>query len=326
MHNLKAPVIKVEMNTTKHLSQSLAESITKAGSRQTYYTIRLLVDRPLVADAFRAYGYFRWVDDIIDGLPGTTQALGKAEALEKIAFINRQKALLEACYHGVISSDLCPEEYMLVDLVRNNSGENPGLQSYLRNMMVVMEFDAGRRGRVISQAELTEYSRLLAAAVTDALYYFIGHDNPPPSQETRYLPVIAAHITHMLRDTVEDVEVGYYNIPIEYLQAHGISESAIESQAYRKWVCDRIRLAHSYFRAGWQSLSQVRNLRCRLAGFAYMARFDWVLHAIERDNYCLRAGYSQRKGLYAGLWMVWKTLRSMLASLWVKDQSHHPAT
>ena len=45
---------------------SLARSITLAASKQTYYTARLLVDRDLVDDFFRAYAYFRWADDIVD--------------------------------------------------------------------------------------------------------------------------------------------------------------------------------------------------------------------------------------------------------------------
>jgi len=48
----------------------LASSITKAASKQTYYTIRYLVDRERVDDAYRAYGYFRWVDDILDAVLG----------------------------------------------------------------------------------------------------------------------------------------------------------------------------------------------------------------------------------------------------------------
>ncbi len=37
----------------------LAASITKAASQQTYYTIRFLADRDRMADAYRAYAYFR---------------------------------------------------------------------------------------------------------------------------------------------------------------------------------------------------------------------------------------------------------------------------
>ena len=44
----------------------LAASITRAASLQTYATIRFLVDRERVAGAFRAYAYFRWLDDRLD--------------------------------------------------------------------------------------------------------------------------------------------------------------------------------------------------------------------------------------------------------------------
>jgi hypothetical protein len=38
---------------------NLAASITRNASKQTYYTIRYLVDDGLVDDAYRAYAYFR---------------------------------------------------------------------------------------------------------------------------------------------------------------------------------------------------------------------------------------------------------------------------
>ncbi|MBN1449428.1 MAG: squalene/phytoene synthase family protein [Anaerolineales bacterium] len=291
------------MDTNYKASGALAVAITKAASKQTYYTIRFFVDQGRVADAYRAYGYFRWVDDVIDAEAGKKS--------EKIAFVNRQKSLLEACYRGETPEDLCAEEWMLVDLVRNDTGKNSGLQSYLRNMMAVMVFDAERRGQIIMQAELSGYSRTLAVAVTEALYYFIGHNDPSPRHEARYLAVTAAHITHMLRDALEDVEAGYYNIPREYLHARGIAPQDVNSPAYREWVCGRVQLARLYFKAGRECTAQVQNLRCRLAGFAYTARFEWMLRAIERDHYCLRSAYPERKSLRAGLWMAWLTLSSM---------------
>jgi phytoene/squalene synthetase len=200
---------------------------------------------------------------------------------------------------------------MLVDLVRNDTEKNSGLQSYLRNMMWVMLFDANRRGQVISQAELSVYSRALGIAVTEALYYFIGHNDPSPRHEARYLAVTAAHITHMLRDALEDVEAGYYNIPREYLQASGIAPQDVNSPAYREWISGRVELARAYFRAGRECTARVKNLRCRLAGFAYTARFEWMLRAIERDNYYLRPEYPERKSLRAGLWIGWLTFISL---------------
>jgi phytoene/squalene synthetase len=290
---------------TKPDSQSLATAITKSASKQTYYTIRLLVDRGRVADAYRAYGYFRWLDDVIDAEQGAGP--------ERIAFVERQQSILESCYRGEVPADLCTEEWMLVDLIRNDTEPNSGLQMYLRNMMDVMAFDARRRGQFISQAELSEYSRQLAMAVTEALYFFIGHNDPSPRHEARYLAVTAAHMTHMLRDALEDAGAGYYNIPRDYLVLRGISPQDVTGDAYREWVCGRVQLARGYFNAARTCTAQVRNWRCRLAGFAYTARFEWMLNAIERDHYCLRCSYPERKSLQAGLWMVRSALQAVFA-------------
>jgi phytoene/squalene synthetase len=294
------------MDPKPNSSQKLAAAITKKASKQTYYTIRFFADRDRVADAYRAYGYFRWVDDILDTESGSQ--------LEKLAFVLRQQSLLEACYRGETPHDLCAEEWMLADLVSNDSEKNSGLQAYLRNMMDVMIFDAKRCGQIITEAELTAYSRMLATAVSEAMYYFIGHGDPAPRHTARYLSVTAAHITHMLRDTLEDTNAGYFNIPREYLQTHGISPHEVKNRVYQEWVRRRVQLAQRYFKAGRDYLAQIKCLRCRLAGCAYTARFEWVLRTIERDNYRLRPDYPERKGLRAGLWMGWLTLTSMFVS------------
>lgn len=305
------------MNTNSGTSISMAALITKAASKQTFYTIRFFVDRELVEDAFRAYGYFRWVDDMLDSPSGSRS--------EKLAFIYRQRALLEACYRGDTPNDLSIEERMLAEMVGNDSGRNPGLRSYLHNMMAVMEFDAHRCGRFISQAELFEYTRTLATAVTDAMYYFIGHNDPAPCHKGCYLSVTAAHITHMLRDTLEDAEIGYFNIPGEYLQAHGITPRDVDEGRYREWVFNRVQLAREYFREGSRYLSQVKNLRCRLAGYAYTARFQWVLHAIKRDNYHLRPEYPERRSLKAVLGMGWMALVAMLTPPYIVNKTQDMA-
>jgi hypothetical protein len=53
-------------------------------------------------------------------------------------------------------------------LINHDRGENSGLQSFIRNFMAVIEFDAYRRGRLISKNELEWYSNCLAKAVTKA--------------------------------------------------------------------------------------------------------------------------------------------------------------
>jgi phytoene/squalene synthetase len=310
--------IEAIMNKNIHASSKLAAAITKRASQQSYYTIRWFVDRDRVQDAYRAYAYFRWVDDVIDEKSCAWEA--------RTAFAERQRSLLAACYEGLVSGDLCAEEWMLADLVQRNPGKDIGLYIYLWNMMEVMAFDARRRGRLISQTELAEYSHKLAKAVTEALYFFIGHEDPPLCQEVRYLAVTAAHITHMLRDALEDVDNGYYNIPGELISRHGLSRRDITSPVYREWVRSRVKLARQDFKLGRECTSRVKNLRCRLAGFAYIARFEWMLDTIERDQYCLRSEYPERKSLRTGLWMVWSTLAAMFASLRMRTDPHDPAT
>jgi len=281
-----------------------ASAITKAASKQTYYTIRFLVDRERVEDAYRAYGYFRWVDDTLDA--------GTISSPERSAFLERQKSLLEKCYQGETPRDVNIQENMLVELIQHDQEKNSGLQLYLRNMMQVMDFDVKRRGRLISQVELNEYTRWLATAVMEAIHYFIGHDDFAPHDERRYLAVSAAHITHMLRDTFDDAPLGYYNTPREVLEENHIRSQDVQSDAYRAWVMSRVQLAREYFRAGKEYFAQVENLRCRLACYAYIARFEWLLDTIEREGYCLRPQYTERKSVRTGLRISWLTLSSMV--------------
>lgn len=287
------------------MNLEIASSITKAASKQAYYTIRFLADRDRVADAYRAYAYFRWVDDVLDAGSGTSA--------ERSVFLARQKSILEKCYRGESPRGADIRETMLVELIQNDTEKNSGLQTYLRNMMRVMAFDAERRGRLVSQNELTEYTRWLAAAVTEALHHFIGHGNHSPRNDERYLAVTAAHITHMLRDAYDDIEAGYFNIPREALEANRISPFDTRSDGYRAWVQSRVELARAYFKRGREYLRQVENPRCRLAGFAYAARFEWLLNTIENEGFCLRPRHRERKQWRTGLRMTLDTLSSIFS-------------
>jgi phytoene/squalene synthetase len=142
--------------------------------------------------------------------------------------------------------------------------------------------------------------------------YFIGYGSFAPHDETRCLAVSAAHITHMLRDTFDDVQAGYYNIPREVLEAHHIGPQDVQSRAYRAWVRRRVRLAREYFKAGEGYFARVQSARYRLAGMAYTARFVWLLDTFESEGYCLRPQYNERKSLGIGLRMSWLTLSSLL--------------
>ena len=94
----------------------------------------------------------------------------------------------------------------------------------------------------------------------------------------------------------------------------------LHTPAVRAWVRDRVELARSCFTTGRRYLAGVENARCRLAGHAYVARFEWVLDAIERDGYRLREAYPERATFRGGLTIAADGARSALAAHRARSQ------
>jgi phytoene/squalene synthetase len=281
------------MSTT---TATLARRITWASSKQSYLTALLLADRDLADDCLRAYAYFRWADDRID--------ISLTDPDERSIFVARQKSLIEQLYRRDEPGELCLEETMLAELISHDRGSDSGLRSFINNFMAVIAFDADRRGRAVTRRELSQYTSNLATAVMDGIQYFIGNGHPYPKTPDRNLAVTGAHITHMLRDIPEDLAAGIINIPVEYLNDHGISPMDMRSDRFRAWVREQVDLARYCLGEGKLYIDSLDVLRCKLAGVWYCARFECILNAIARDNYILRAEYPERHCLKAWLNMV----------------------
>jgi hypothetical protein len=274
----------------------------------------LLVDKDLTDDCLRAYAYFRWADDVID--------VSAESPKERVAFIGRQKEIVDCLYNGACPENLAPEEQMVADLIRHDRSPNSGLQSFIRNFLDVLEFDAGRKGQVISQDDLTWYSECLGEAVTDAIQYFVGNRNSYPAAGNQYLAATAAHITHMLRDFCDDINEGFFNLPDELVISNdganylmGFDPAYASDPAFREWLIKRVRLARSYFREGKIYLDELDSLRCKIAGYWYCARFECVLDAIERDEYKLRPVYNERRRRTTWLKTGWTTIALIVGHL-----------
>jgi hypothetical protein len=277
-------------------SSVLAHSITWKSSKQSYLTARLLADRALVDDCLRAYAYFRWADDEID--------IRLQSKDERDEFISRQKSIIERSYQGVILPDISPEEKMIVDLIGHNRSQNSGLHSFITNFMAVIEIDNNRRGRLISREELELYTSHLAFAVMDGLQYFIGNGYPYPKIPERIMAVTGAHITHMLRDMMEDIPNGFINIPLEAVSEYDITIDNLNDESFQKWVSDQTKKARQAFENGRNYIASIRVLRCKLAGVWYLARGNCILNAIERDGYLLRLEYPERHCFTTWLEMI----------------------
>jgi phytoene/squalene synthetase len=278
---------------------------------QSYLTIRALADPLYRADAFALYAYFRWLDDEVDERLGT--------AGERVALVARERGLLEAAAgDGPLprQQPVSPQERLLVGLLRRADGavraDATGARLSVASMLDVMAFDAARRGRPVEEVELDGYTRSLAVAVTEALHHCIGHGCGSPHDSSRYVAVTGAHVAHMLRDLRQDVAAGYVNVPVEVLAA-GVSPGEPDSPAFRAWVKGRVDHARTCFETARAYLGRLESGRCRLAGHAYIARFEWVLDEVERDGYRLRECYAQRSTLRGGLAIGAAAARSALA-------------
>lgn len=276
---------------------------------QSYLTIRALADPAYRADAFALYAYFRWLDDEID------EHLGSAA--ERMALVARERRLLADAVGPALppGSGVTPQERLLVALVRGADGaaraDASGARQSVAAMLDVMAFDADRRRRPVTQAQLDGYTRSLAVAVTEALHHCIGHGCGAPHDDSRYVAVTGAHVAHMLRDLHQDLAAGYINVPVEVLGA-GVAPS--EPDGLRDWVEQRVAYARDCFVTARAYLARLESGRCRLAGHAYLARFEWVLDAIERDGYRLRDAYPERSSVRGGLAIGAAALRSVAAA------------
>lgn len=266
------------INTAK-----LARQITWKSSKQTYCIGRLMADRHLVDDFYRAYAYLRWVDDIIDETDQTDE--------EQNCFIARQRKLVDDVFQGEFKGDVQPEEIILTDLVRNNPSPESGLESFIKNVFAIIEFDAQRKGRFINGQEFDWYIECLGKAVIDGLQYFIGNAHEYPDAANRYFAAKAAHITHLLRDTLDDIENGYINIPIEYLEKHPFDLTDASHPDFTEYVRERVALARKYFREGKKYIDDLTVLRCKIVGYWYCSRFEYILTTIDRDSFILRSHY-----------------------------------
>lgn len=274
-----------------------ARLITQASSKQTYYTIRLLVDKDLVDDCFCAYAYLRWVDDVID--------ISSRDRKERVSFIHRQQSLVERLYRNELPEGLVEEEEFVAKLIQHERSGKSGLRSFINNFLAILEFDAERKNRLIGQNDLDWYSSYLAKSVTDGIQYFICNCFPYPASEYQYLAAEGAHVTHMLRDLVGDISEGYINIPGEYIQVNNVVEIDTNDPIIQEWVRDRVSLARRYFKEGKRYLEDLEILRCKIAGYWYCAQFEFILDRIEADNFKLRPEYKGRQKISTWLKMAW---------------------
>jgi len=279
---------------------SLAETITRKSSLQTYITIRLLVDRKLMQQCFQAYAYFRWLDDQIDLVYKTKK--------ERLACIKRQRSIIQQSCDNILPKKLSLEEQLIVDLIKSNRDKNSKLGLFVFSFFDIIAFDAVRKGTLISQKDLDWYSKTLSIAVTSGIEYFIHSRYIYPFSKHHYDAGIAAHIAHMLRDYHEDLDEGFFNIPKEYLVKHGMKPNDVNTIAFRNWVKHRVKLGRRLLQTGKTYIRTLPVLRGKLAAYWYCCRFENVLDSLEKDQFILHAKYPR----HFNVGLHWNMLKTFI--------------
>jgi phytoene/squalene synthetase len=239
----------------------LAEQITRKSSLQAYYIIRLLADKTLVNAAYRAYAYFRWLDDLVDDNNTKPNVIAsRLKIQEKIINFGLKKKKLNI--------NLCPEEKLLDDLLKTINQKDSKLRNYILNFFEVMKFDFKRRGKRISKKELEWYSNKIAEAVTNCIEYFVGNNSnhiPYPQSKYNYHAARGAHKIHMLRDYQEDQKLGYFNIP---------KDADIKKN---EWFNRQLKSAKKDFKLGKMYIAKISNIRTKIAAYLYCLRFERLI-------------------------------------------------
>jgi phytoene/squalene synthetase len=286
------------MKDSKRVAK-LARRMTWRGSKQSFLVGQFLVDRKLRNDFFRAYAYFRWIDDMIDEVIPTRRG--------RIEFIDRQSELIRSIYSNQEIKIENEEEEILLDLIKNDKSTHNGLKSFIEKMFSIIEFDTLRKDSVIREEELDLYNKMLGISVVDGLQYFIGHQHLYSASANRYEAAIAAHKTHLLRDMKKDFKNGFYNIPLEIIGKDHSLDLDILQYIHRDWIKEQVEEARQGFQIGKQYIENMQVLRCKIAAILYSFRFKIILDKIEKDGFILREKYYEFRKPITWIKMIFST-------------------
>ena len=203
--------------------------------RERYPGFRILLRIPRLIfpnkDTFTlCYAYFRWFDDIVDSL-----RLGPEESK---FVLERQKRFLTQLYSQELPEELSTEELFLAHLVKFDKIHGKDIGGDLGALISCLEFDANRRGKIISTRELERY-------VGDNVISYINIAsailNLKDSLKKDLIDISrAGFVMDYIFDLREDMNLGYVNIPLEDIERYKIELGDLNSDVLRTWVRDKV--------------------------------------------------------------------------------------
>jgi len=230
--------------------------------------------------SYLLYSYFRKIDDFVDSPLNDKKTLTE--------FINEQKRMVEKFYAGSKTNG----RSVIGRVIEYDLKNNCRLKSCIMRMFEVFEFDIERKNKIVSEAQLTGYSRNLSDSYTRLLLYFIE-----PRYECRQEDVLlahASHLAHMLRDLKEDKELGYINISQEDMVGYKLQSTDCSDSGFKEWLKVRVQLIKKYFKNAKKTLNKNHLFLIKLTGYLYSSRYETVIRQIEENGYVLKTRYLMR--------------------------------
>lgn len=199
------------------------EQLREATSRSSFYAGMRILPKAEREAMFAIYGFCRLVDDIADG-DGQWQTVDKAE---RARALDRWRLDIDAFYAGGNPGQAA----FLADAVARFDLDKADFQAIIDGMQ--MDLDEDIRWPAFARFDL--YCDRVASAVGRLSVRVFGMDREPGLALAHHLGR-ALQFTNVLRDIDEDAENGRFYLPIEALQAAGITPTNPHA------LCEDLRL------------------------------------------------------------------------------------
>lgn len=221
------------------------------------------------------YSYMRYLDDLVDE---PTVSADEAmwileEQREKILCLYDRRHIIPKTDYDVLLL-----QFVEYDLQNGSSLKNP-----LLAMLGSLFFDSNRIGRIMSHAELEEYSETMGSSFLSFMFHFL---HKAPSNEGQLKAVArAACQAYMLRDLREDLKKGYINVDEESIKLFEIDIRDPESNNFRDWIKERVQQLERQLKAFTRILREEQCFRNRLILLLFLEPRRHVLRRIRGNQF-----------------------------------------
>lgn len=239
---------------------------------RTYYLAARLLPRERRPHVHALYGFARYADDLVDHLGLDWPDAERRQALEAWS-----QPLLDVLAGADPASLRDPVLCAVAHTVGALGIDPDDVRAFLRSMAM----DA-HVARYATFAELSEYVEGSAAAIGSMMLPVLGCADPRARRPARSLGV-AFQLTNFLRDVAEDWDRGRLYLPLEDLDAFGVSEWDLHTRQVgprlRRLLAFQAARAEGYYRQaehGWALLPPASRRCVRVAHRLYRGILDGV--------------------------------------------------